>query len=480
MIERLKQIPGMTLYPRSVRRVEGSTFFLAREVQKKFLGIMGNQKDFEGQMRGEILMCPLTANNAAVIRNRIPQLHPQPLGLSQSFGFGDRLGLATPGHILALQKSRAIAPIFAQQSMRENARTGRTPQEVLDDAMWGVFQEGWREPWGADADHLNHPDDIDHCVTAGYSFFTFDPGEFVDNTVEHDSLKTIQEKFRSLPWDIFKRSPREMEEAYVGQTVNLGSGFSMTFDLQTLLRAGCKYGHAIGQVVRMYRHLTRLTKNFELEISVDETETPTTIEEHYFIAAELKRLGVNWISLAPRYAGRFEKGVEYIGDLNKFEDDLKFHAAIARKIGPYKLSLHSGSDKFSIYPIFSNHTNGIAHLKTAGTSYLEALRVIAKLNPGLFRAIYSLAIERYPQDRSTYHVSADLSHAPKIDQFKVDELPRVLDDFHAREILHVTYGSALAQLKDKILASLSENESDYLRVLQEHFVKHLQSFTQGE
>ena len=127
------------------------------------------------------------------------------------------------------------------------------------------------------------------------------------------------------------------------------------------------------------RHLVQAagTRPFELEVSVDETDQPTSHAEHIYIASELKRLGVNWVSLAPRYVGRFEKGVDYIGDLAAFETDFAGHAAIARQFGPYKLSLHSGSDKFSIYPIAARLTGGLVHLKTAGTSYLEALRTIA-------------------------------------------------------------------------------------------------------
>ena len=111
-----------------------------------------------------------------------------------------------------------------------------------------------------------------------------------------------------------------------------------------------------------------------MEVSVDETDTPTSQAEHVFIANELRRLGVRWVSLAPRYVGRFEKGVDYIGDLATFEEDFGGHAVIARAMGPYKLSLHTGSDKFSIYGIAAGLTNGLLHLKTAGTTYLEELR----------------------------------------------------------------------------------------------------------
>src|ERR1051326_8110757 len=96
-----------------------------------------------------------------------------PLSLAPSFGFGDRLGLATPGHIAALRRVQpAIAPIFAQQSVRENARTGRTPQQVMDDAKRAVDTVQWDLPWGADADHLKTVEDISPFVEAGYTFFT--------------------------------------------------------------------------------------------------------------------------------------------------------------------------------------------------------------------------------------------------------------------------------------------------------------------
>src|SRR5512137_2747677 len=96
------------------------------------------------------------------------------LSLTPSFGFGDRLGLATPGHIAAVQGTR-FAPIFVQQSVRENARTGRTPQQVMDDAQRAVEAADWEAPWGADADHLKSPDDLSPFVEAGYTFYTVDP-----------------------------------------------------------------------------------------------------------------------------------------------------------------------------------------------------------------------------------------------------------------------------------------------------------------
>src|SRR6266487_2777205 len=112
-------------------------------------------------------------------------LAPKPtlLGLAPSFGFGDRLGLATPGHIAACRKG-GLQPIFAQQSVREMTRTQRTPQEVMAAAQAGIQEEGWSGAWGADADHLKTREDVENLATAGFTFFTIDPSMFVQNEAD--------------------------------------------------------------------------------------------------------------------------------------------------------------------------------------------------------------------------------------------------------------------------------------------------------
>src|SRR3954451_13151550 len=98
------------------------------------------------------------------------------LGLRPSFGFGDRVGLATPGHVEAMRRAGAgIAPIFAQQSIREMGRTNRTPERVMSDALTGARSAGWTGQQGADADHLKTPADVDRTAAAGFTFFTIDP-----------------------------------------------------------------------------------------------------------------------------------------------------------------------------------------------------------------------------------------------------------------------------------------------------------------
>lgn len=379
------------------------------------------------------------------------------LGLTPSFGFGDRLGLATPGHIAAV-KNTGLAPIFAQQSVRENTRTGRTPQQVLNDARRAVDAAKWDAPWGADADHLKSIDDLPPFVAAGYTFFTVDPGEYVDNAADTDSFSVLQSKISSRAWD-------DHSEYYLPTDEHLGFG---AFSSETLLRALVKYGRAINHTVAMYRRLAEIKEAFDFEVSVDETDAPTTPLEHYFIANELIRQGVRFTSLAPRFIGRFEKGVDYIGDLAALDAEMALHASVTTHFGTYKLSLHSGSDKFSVYPLIVKHWGNRLHVKTAGTSYLEALRALAVREPALFERIWALGLERYPVDRASYHVSADIKQVPMN-----PGLPALLDDFHAREILHVTYGSALKQFGSEIRSALVKHTDEYNTNLNNHFRKHL-------
>jgi hypothetical protein len=382
-----------------------------------------------------------------------------PLGLSPSFGFGDRLGLATPGHIAAVRGTK-FAPIFAQQSVRENARTGRTPQQVMDDAQRAVDAAHWDAPWGADADHLKTVEDITPFVQAGYTFYTIDPGEYVDNAADTDSVEVLAEKIKKSNWD-------ELSALYLKQSDEQVWG---QFDGELLMRAVAKYGKAIQHAVAMFKRLRESIYKFDFEMSVDETDSPTTPLEHFFIANELTRLGVRFTSLAPRFIGRFEKGVDYIGDLKDLDAELEKHAAVTSRFGMYKLSLHSGSDKFSVYPLIAKHWGERIHVKTAGTSYLEALRVLAKYEPGLFLKIYLLGHGRYKVDKQSYHVSAKLDLLPN-----TDDLPSLLNNFHAREMLHVTFGSALTEFGTELKAALVKHEDAYYDGLKTHFDKHLNS-----
>ncbi len=415
------------------------------------------------------------------------------LGLEPSFGFGDRTGLATPGHVAAMRRSGAgIMPIFPQQSIREMARTSRTPRQVMDDALNGMRQAGWEGPTGADADHLKTTQDVDVTAAVGFTFFTIDPSEHVDAHADDYDEPTLRGKYAAVaavvPWI----------DQYRGKSVKLTTGTTVNLDEQACLRAAVKYGQAINHALMMADHIKDVTaragRDHEIELSVDETEQPTTLAEHYIIADQCMKRGMKLVSLAPRYIGDFEKGVDYKGDLAALERSLADHAAIAEALGPYKLSLHSGSDKLSMYPALARTTRGKFHVKTAGTSYLEALRVVARKEPKLFRRIVDFARTRYDQDKATYHVSATLQSAPPASEVSDNtELERLYLELWAdvphgkgftqpgRQILHCTFGSTLThpEFGPAVRSVLEQNPDTYTEVLADHFSRHLEVLREG-
>jgi len=476
------------LHRRTIITHEGISYAISRQAGERKLVILAGDagarlNDYEGShttFNGKtILTAALSDHNAAVIRSDLPWLKPRLTGVATSAGLGDRLGLATPGHVRAVRDcADRIIPIFAQQSIREMARTGRTPQKVMDDALWGMLEENWQEGFGADADHLKTTHDIDVCLQAGFTFFTIDPGEYVNNEGEYVGKAELQAMTANLPPQIQLERTGLLDKSFQIDHI------AASFDESALLRCMVKYGGAVWHVAEMYQHLNERAGShpWELEVSVDETASPTSHLEHIYIASELQRLGVKWVSLAPRFVGAFEKGVDYIGDVAEFDTDISGHAAIARRFGPYKLSLHSGSDKFRIYGTAVRQTHGLVHLKTAGTSYLEALRTVAELDQALMKEIYTFARQRYTTDRASYHVSASLDIAPLPED--VDDWNSLLDQFDAREILHVTFGSVLKQqlsdgslrFYDRLIQQLLNHPEAYAENLRRHFRRHLTPF----
>jgi hypothetical protein len=472
-----------SIYPESLVSQDGTNYALAKLAGsgEKRLLVQGDLDGFEGRLNDDLLVCALTAANAAELRSRLIWLNPTPLGRQTSFGFGDRLGLATPGHIASLRAADPngrIVPIFAQQSVRENTRTGRTPQEVLDDAMWGILQEGWRDPWGADADHIKEVSDLPPFIDAGYTFYTLDPSDYVDNEAQTDGLETLREKALQLPWNRLGSSFEEMQGQYCDAPLKL-KDMTLIFDEETFLRALVKYGRAILHTADIADALDEAMagRGYDLEMSVDETDTPTSIHEHFFIANELADRGISVVSLAPRFVGKFQKGVDYMGDIGQFESELVEHMAILHHFDSYKISVHTGSDKFSIYGIINDKARGYVHVKTAGTSYLEALRVIAKQDPPLMRKMLDLAHQNFEKDRKSYYVDCRPEKVPTSEQLTDEQLPALLDQFDSRQMLHVTYGSILDEYGDELFVFLSGHEADYRAGLEKHFARHLQPFS---
>jgi hypothetical protein len=474
---------GDGAYPESQVSAGGATYWLERSARrsKRLVAVADDAAVFDRfagatEPEGERFrfVGDTSAENALALRSALPWLNPSRIGLHTSAGFGDRLGLATPGHARALNEVGApITPVFAQQSIREMGRCHRTPRDVLDDATWGAFQAGWTKPVGGDADHLEELADVDQTAAAGFAFYTLDPKAEVDPEAEHADPATIRAKVEQLDWAGLESDLDTFTRRYAGQRIELEHE-AVELDEESVLRAMAKYGPSLSHAMAMYRRLMEKGIDCEVEFAIDETDFPTKPAEHVVVVSELKRLGMEFVSFAPRYVGRFEKGVEYIGDLDALARDFQVHAGLARALGPYKLSLHSGSDKYSTYPLFAEATGGLCHLKTAGTSWAEALRVIARHDADLMREVLDLALQSFEANRKSYHLSCDPNRIPS--HPSDEEVAALMDVVDSRQVLHVGYGAILEEFGPRLYQVWDDHEEEHYQVISDHFVKHLEPF----
>src|SRR5215212_6292008 len=449
------ELLGDRAYPESQVSHGGVTYWLERslegvkrlvavaEDESAFRGFVGTAERGDGTFR---LVAETAPEYPLALRAALPWLKPSRFGLHTSAGFGDRLGLATPGHVRALKAvGAAINPVFAQQSIREMGRCRRTPRDVLDDAT----------------------------AAAGFVFYTLDPKAEVDPEAEHADPATIRRKVEALDWAGLDSDLATFTKRYAGERIDLEHQ-AIELDEESVLRAMAKYGPSLAHSMAMYRRLMEKGIDCEVEFAVDETDYPTKPAEHIVVVSELKRLGMHFVSFAPRYVGRFEKGVEYIGDIDELQRDFEIPAEIARALGPYKLSLHSGSDKFSTYPLIAEATGGLVHLKTAGTSWAEALRVIAHNDPDLMREVLTLALTSFEANRKSYHLSCDPSKIPT--NPTDEEVARLMDVVDSRQVLHVGYGAILEEFGTQMYRVWNANEEEHYSIIADHFVKHLTPF----
>ncbi|MCL2433936.1 MAG: tagaturonate epimerase family protein, partial [Clostridia bacterium] len=183
----------------------------------------------------------------------------------------------------------------------------------------------------------------------------------------------------------------------------------------------------------------------------------------------------------PRFCGEFQKGIDYAGDLAQFEKEIKVHAVIARHF-KYKLSIHSGSDKFTVFPSIGKATKNVFHVKTAGTNWLEAMRVVALKDPALYREIHKYALdEAFNEARKYYHVTTDLKKIPNLDKLSDKELPDLFTQNDSRQLIHITYGLILNKknadgsfaYKDRLYKFWADHAEEYAKALVTHIGKHL-------
>jgi hypothetical protein len=181
-------------------------------------------------------------------------------------------------------------------------------------------------------------------------------------------------------------------------------------------------------------------------------------------------------SLAPRFVGEFQKGIDYIGNLEEFERTFATHAALAREFG-YRISVHSGSDKFSAFPAVGKLTRGRFHIKTAGTNWLEAVKVIAVKEPDLYRKLHGAALERFGKATSYYHVTTNLNNVPPLSEVSDAGLPDLFDNPDNRQLIHITYGELLKdeEIGAEFFAALHKHIEEYWKALEVHIGRHLET-----
>lgn len=436
------------------------------------------------QQKSTLKVCDLSSENTEYLMTLFPYTKPISLRKhSITIGTGDRLGVATPGHIRAVQKF-GVLPVLAQQSVRENRQTGRNFKEVIQDVAWAVFQENYQSGYGADGDHLKSLQEVKNALDAGVSMVTLDLSEKLNLEAFQDPGEVIDRKFKE---EIDEEDAKVLFHLFLNKEFPFKiphGGFSIQLDEESLKRNVLLFHKAIDFTEEVYKFILSRSGGqapIDFEISIDETPFPTSPENHLFFIIELNYRGIHIDSLAPRFIGEFQKGVDYRGNLSEFREQFYQHAIIAQDFGNYKISIHSGSDKFSVFPDIGEMAQKGLHLKTAGTSWLEAMRLIALMNPSLYREMHQFALSIFKEASKLYHVTVDLDRIPKIETVQDQELPSLLEQEDSRQLLHITYGYLLNAkdengknlFKDRLFHNLTQYEEDYWSLLEKHIEKHI-------
>ncbi|MDC7246048.1 MAG: tagaturonate epimerase family protein [Sphaerochaetaceae bacterium] len=464
------------VYPLSVHTIKKTTLFIAKSKEGKVIVSAGPSVNLVGEkivIEGtEVVIGELNHENAKVLRALFPFTAPKKvLSAARTIGVGDRLGIAGPGHIRVFEKYDAY-PVLAQQSVRELTLTNRTFEDVLDAATFAVFQEGYKKGYGADGDHLKTEKEVETALSLGFSMITLDCSEHMHNEFELMNKDELDRTY--IRFD-------ELEQKYLNKDFDIGEGLTVSFSEEEFKRMVMTYKDVLEFASFIYdKFFITGSYDADFEISIDETSTPTTPAEHFFIANELIARKVKFATLAPRFCGEFQKGVDYIGDTDQFERELKVHAAIARHFS-YKLSLHSGSDKFRIFEIFGRITRGNFHVKTAGTNYLEAMKLVAMKDPAFYRKIHAFALTAFDEVTKYYHVTTDITRIPPVDTLDDQQLVKLFEHNDSRQLIHITYGPILNKkdengsfvFKDALYALWNTYEQLYSELLFRHIGRHL-------
>lgn len=409
-----------------------------------------------------------------------------------SFGVGDRFAHQAKAQLRAFQLLEQdgvhVVPVW-NKSNREHTFVGSEPQSVLDAAKEAVEQLGWKGGWHIDADHIQLQT-VDRYLPCS-DFFTIDVADSIGKQAKSSDIGEFLNRHPEL----------------VGKQTIAGLSAPIAITREAVERIACKYLLAVQEAAEIYRHIARAKgeSEFIAEVSMDETDAPQTPPELLVILAAIADEGIQVQTIAPKFTGRFNKGVDYVGDLAQFEkefnDDL---AVIAHAVHEYglpanlKLSVHSGSDKFSLYPIIRQalaRTGAGVHLKTAGTTWLEELIGLAEAGGAgldLAKEIYGYSYEHVDELCAPYAsvIDIDRSRLPGVETVSSWSGPQLANairhipdhpEFNAnmRQLLHVSFKVA-AKAGDRYTDLLKQHEAIVSReVTKNIYERHLKPLFVG-
>lgn len=409
-----------------------------------------------------------------------------------SFGVGDRFAHQAKAQLRACMQAAEqgveVAPVW-NKSYREHSIVGSQPASVLKAAQAAVSELDWTKPYHLDADHIRL-ETVDSFIEP-CDFYTLDVADAIGQPAAAEDVQAFVERHPEL----------------VGRIEIPGIAQPFETDRAEIERIANKFLAAVQEAGRLYRHIAgkKGEGKFITEVSMDETDSPQTPPELLVILAAISDEKIPAQTIAPKFTGRFNKGVDYVGDVVQFEkefnDDL---AVIAHAVKEYglpdnlKLSVHSGSDKFSIYePIRKAlaRTGAGIHVKTAGTNWLEELIGLAESGgDGLKMAkeIYGKALDDIDALSAPYATVIDIDRTKlpakeEVAEWSSDEYVAALRhdpanplyNLHLRQLLHVGFKVA-AKMGDRYLDMLKQCEATVSKNVTENlYERHMKPLFVG-
>lgn len=399
-----------------------------------------------------------------------------------SMGVGDRFAHQGKAQLQAFIEAKklgvSLVPVW-NKSNREHQTIGTDPTSVRTEADAAVAAMGWKDAYYVDADHINLKT-VDAFIPC-CDFFTLDVADYIGKPAAPEAMKAFV----------------KANEKYIGRLEIEGIDRTFQVDRQTLETIGGTFLFAVVEAGRIYRHIKNQKNGvpFITEVSMDESERPQSPLEMLFILSAIAQQGICAQTIAPKFTGRFNKGVDYVGDIGQFAREFHQDVAVLRyAVGEFdlpdnlKLSIHSGSDKFSIYEPIQKTLKAFdagIHLKTAGTTWLEELIGLAEAGgEGLQIAVdvYAGSLKKFDELCAPYAtvIDIDKSKLPPLEtvqQWNGAEYAAALRhdptckrfNPHFRQLLHVGYKIA-AQMGRRYLDALEENEPVVARHVTENIL----------